>query len=166
MNEVINKSELFEGLGDDDVDRIASVAGRKTLHSGEYLFLLGDHADSLYVLLDGKMQVCFPLSVKGTMKDITVETKKAGDVLGWSAFVKPYRFTLSARAADPSELATFPRPELTSLFEQDSRLGYVFMRRLSELVGRRLLTRQALWTRELQRSLDGSWTVTAGQPTE
>lgn len=166
MDEVINRSELFEGFEADDIDRIMSVAGRTTLHSGEYLFLLGDHAGSLYVLLDGKVQVCFPLSVKGTMKDITVETKKAGDTLGWSAFVKPYRFTLSARAAEASEVATFPRPELTALFEQDFRLGYVFMRRLSELVGRRLLTRQALWTRELQRSIDGSWTVTAAQPIE
>ena len=165
MNEIIAKSELFEGLEEKDVERIMATAGRKNLRSGEYLFLLGDHADCLYVVLEGKVQVCFPLSAEGTTRDITVETREPGGVLGWSAFVKPYRFTLSSRAAEPSELATFARSTLTALFDEHPRLGYVFTRRLSELIGRRLLTRQALWARELQRSLTGNWTVTPANPT-
>jgi CRP-like cAMP-binding protein len=87
------------------------------------------------------------------VKDVPVESAAAGKALGWSALVRPYRFTLSARAAEPAEAIGFPRPELQQLFGAQPELGNRFLANLSELVGLRLLTFQALWVRELQRAL-------------
>ena len=130
-----------------------SIANRRHVCTGEYLFLLGAAAEQLYVVLDGGLDLCFPLSIGGEMKDVPVETAGVGNVLGWSCLVKPYRFTLSARATQGSEVAAFARRDLLELFESEPRLGYAVMRRVAELVGLRLLQLQAMWARELQRSM-------------
>jgi len=105
------------------------------------------------VVLSGRLEACFPLSLGGVMKDVAVESKGPGSALGWSALVKPHRFTVSARASEPSEVATFSRQELMQRLDQDPRLGQVFISRIAEVIGRRFLTIRALWGRELQQML-------------
>ena len=144
MQTVLEHCEIFEGLEAGQLARLAAIARRQRLSPGESLFLLGDSADRLYVVLEGRVEVCLPLSFGGTPRDVAVETKQPGGALGWSALVKPYRFTLSARAAGSSEVAAFLRNELQSLLGQDPRLGCAVMGRIAEVVGRRLLTMQAL----------------------
>jgi len=153
MREVLRKSELFEDLDAAALERFDGIARPKTLRAEEYLFLLGDSADRLYVVLSGKLDTCLPLTLHGAMQDVTVESKVPGEALGWSALVRPYRFTLSARAAEPSEVVGFPRQELTRILDEDARVGVLFNRRLAEMVGHRLLKIQAMWSRELQRAV-------------
>ena len=117
------------------------------------MFLLGDNADRLYLVVTGSVDLCFPIRLHGVVKDITVETAAAGKTLGWSALVKPYRFTLSARVAEPTEVMAFTRRELLEFFDAEPRIGFALLTRISELVGVRLLRVQALWVRELQRTL-------------
>ncbi len=155
MQDILGKAELLRGLSEDEARRFAAIAAPQTLDRGEYLFLLGDTADRLHLVIRGKMELCFPVSLGGIAKDIPIETAAAGDSLGWSALVKPYRFTLSARAAERTELAAFTRKDLLQFFEAEPRIGYVILTRISELVGVRLLKVQALWARELQRTLHG-----------
>ena len=116
--------------------------------------MLGDAADRLYVVLEGKVALCFPMSFGNVMKDVTVESARPGQTLGWSTLVKPYRFTLSARASETTRLVSFSRNDLLSIFEDEPRIGYLVLTALSELMGFRLLRGQALWARELQRTVD------------
>ena len=153
MHELLSQAELFENLHGEGFRRIAAIGRERTLNPGDYLFLLGDRADDLYVIVKGKLDLCFPMSLGGIVKDIPVESAGPGKVLGWSALVKPFRFTLSARAAETTEVIGLPRAELLQVFEAAPRVGYEVVTRLAELVGIRLLTFQALWVRELQRSL-------------
>ncbi len=153
MDELLRQSDVFQGLAGDEIRRLSAVARPQTLRAGEYLFLLGDHAGSLYIVLKGKVDLCFPMPLGGTVKDITVESATAGRSLGWSALVRPYRFTLSARATESSLVAAFARHDLLQLFDADAHIGRTLLTRISELVGIRLLTVQALWARELQRTL-------------
>jgi len=155
MKETLEQSELLQGLDETYCTRLLSVSQSQPLATGDYLFLLGDNASRLYVVLEGKIEICFPFSFGGGLRDIAVESKLPGSTLGWSAFVKPYRFTLSARAAEPSVVAAFPRHDLERLMAEDCRLGLAFTGRIAEIVGDRLLKIQALWVRELQRSLPG-----------
>ena len=146
-------AEVFQGLEDEQLTRLEEIARVRSLREGEYLFVLGDTADRLFVVLSGKVELCFPVSLKGVMKDVRVESKAAGEALGWSAFVKPFRFTLSARASETAEVAAYPCKDLEKLFDEDPKVGCVLMSRISELIGRRLLHMQALWARELQRTV-------------
>ena len=154
MENVLEESELFSGLSADQTECLVALTQPLSLQTGEYLFLLGDYADRLFIVIEGRMDVCFPLNIGGEIQDVAVECKKPGSVLGWSAFVRPHRFTLSARAAMPTRIASIPRQELLEILRADPRLGEEFIVRLTEIIGRRLLTIQALWARELQRAVD------------
>ena len=151
MEQVLKRAELFEGLNDDEFQRLTDIGRLETLRAGEYLFLLGEDAVAFHVVTKGSLDLCFPMPIGDNVKDISVESVGEGKALGWSALVKPYRFTLSARATEPSEVVSFARRALIDLFEHDPHLGYMFFMRISELVGLRLETFQALWVRELRR---------------
>jgi CRP-like cAMP-binding protein len=153
MEELLRQVELFRDLGSDGVRRVLAIARGQTLGAGQYLFLLGDNADEFYVVLRGKLNLCLPIALRGSVKDITVESVGAGQALGWSALVKPYRFTLSARATEASEVVGFARNDLQQLFAAETGIGYSVLTRVSEVMGIRLVTFQALWVRELQRTV-------------
>lgn len=153
MRELLRQAELFEELGEDGIGRLATISRIRTLAAGDYLFLLGDQADYLYIVVKGKVDLCFPLVLGGVVKDIPVESAGDGKTLGWSALVKPYRFTLSARATEATEVVGLPRAELLQVLEAAPAVGYRLLTKLAELVGFRLLTFQALWARELQHTL-------------
>jgi CRP-like cAMP-binding protein len=153
MHEVLKDADLFQGFNLGDLGKLSAIARSRILSEGDYLFLLGDNAECLYVVVKGTVELCLPMALGGIVKDIPVESASAGKALGWSALVKPYRFTLSARASEPAEVIGFPRAALEQLINASPDLGNRFLANLSELVGLRLLTFQALWVRELQRTL-------------
>ena len=159
--EELRRAAIFGELHDSEATRLLAVARPQQCHTGECLFLLGDHADRLYVVLTGRVELTFPLSFGGAMRDVPVESKTPGNALGWSALVKPHRFTLSARAAETSELAAFLRQDLLRVFEAEPHIGYAVTRHIAEVVGRRLLQVQALWARELQRAVTDSLAASA-----
>jgi CRP/FNR family cyclic AMP-dependent transcriptional regulator len=159
--EALRRAAIFGDLRDTEVAQLLAVTRSQQCHKGECLFLLGDHADRLYVVLTGKVELTFPLSFGGIVRDVPVESKTPGTALGWSALVKPHRFTLSARGVETSELATFLRQDLLRVFEAEPRIGYFVMRHIAEVVGRRLLQVQALWARELQRAVSDSLAAAA-----
>jgi CRP/FNR family transcriptional regulator, cyclic AMP receptor protein len=152
----LRRAAIFAELQDTEVAHLLAVTRSQKCRKGECLFLLGDHADRLFVVRSGKVELSFPLSFGGVVRDVPVESKTAGAALGWSALVKPHRFTLSARAAETSELAAFLRQDLLRVFEAEPRIGYVVMRHVAEVIGRRLLQVEALWARELQRAVTDS----------
>lgn len=154
MEQLLKQAELFDGLTSEQLRHLTNVGRRVSLRAGEYLFLLGEDAVDFSVVTKGNVDLCFPMPLGGEVKDILLESLGEGKALGWSALVKPYRFTLSARATKVSEVASFPRMALIELFELEPRLGYTFFMRISELIGFRLETFQALWVRELQRALE------------
>lgn len=154
MDQLLKQAELFDGFDDEAIARVSEIGRPKTLRAGEYLFLLGEDAANFYLVVRGRVVLCFPMPVGGDVKDVSVESVGNGQALGWSALVKPYRFTLSARATEPTEVVSFARRSLMELCESEPRLGRVFFMRLSELIGIRLETFQALWARELQRLVE------------
>lgn len=154
--EALRRAAIFSELDEAEAAQLLAIARPRQCHKGECLFLLGDHADRLYVVLSGKVELTFPLSFGGVVQDVPVESKAPGSALGWSALVKPHRFTLSARAAESSELAAFLRQDLLRVFAENPRIGHAVMRHIAEVVGRRLLQVQALWARELQRAVTDS----------
>lgn len=153
MADALADGEMFQGLESEDRARLLAFATTRALRAGEYLFLLGDNAEALYVVVSGRVDLCFPFRFSGTIRDIAFESKVPGDALGWSSMVAPYRFTLSARAAEASEIAAFSRAKLLQAFAANPVLGHQFYRQLASMIGHRLLAMQALWARELQRAM-------------
>lgn len=153
LTEAIATSELFGALDAAELQRVSERAVEKTARAGEWLFRVGDEADALYLLADGKVELTFPLVVIGERKDVRFQTLEPGRAIAWSALVPPHKLTMSARAATDVRLIVLRRDKLLPLFVEQPRIGLAALSSLTRVIGSRLLEVQALWVREVQRNV-------------
>lgn len=150
----VRESRLFGECEESDLAPLAGIARSRDYADGEKVFSHGDEARELMVVAAGRIQLELPLSILGESKNIPFEVKQRGEVVGWSALVSPFRFTLSGRASGGASVIAFTRSDLVSLFEANPRLGYCVMRNLASITSERLHHTQLMWAREVQRNLD------------
>lgn len=149
-----NESDFLKGLTPDDSKLILALGKPRALNPGDVLFDLADEATSLYLVVEGRVDLTLPLRVGGEDEHVSVEERGKGQMLGWSALVAPYRFTLRATASTDTELLSFPREGLQGLFSSRPDLGLVVMSNLAAIVGQRFQVFQAMWLRQVQRALE------------
>ncbi len=152
--EVLRKAPLFGECSADELTRLAALVGDRALADGELIFQQGDPARELMLVAAGEIHLEMPVTILGQSRSLRFDTKKRGEIVGWSALVPPYRYTLSARAGGAATLATLPARDLAVLFDADPLLGFHIMRRLAALVAQRLELTRSLWVREIQRNLE------------
>jgi CRP-like cAMP-binding protein len=138
----LKRSDMFLGLEDKYLERIASLPSsrEKTLRSGEILFRVGEPADILYVLKEGRVDLVAGVSPEAELgkQKLVVEIVTTGGCLGWSAMVAPHYYFLSAIAGVPSVLIGISGSELMALSDKDDYLGYRVFNGLARIIGSRL----------------------------
>lgn len=144
------RSAIFEGIARGAVEELCSRGREVSFQAGDKLFERDQSADELMIVQEGVVDLVFPVQVISVTREVTMESVQAGDVVAWSSLVHPYRFTLSARCASRCVLTALSRDNLHAYFETDPQTGYLFMRNLAGVIGRRLQAMQAMWVRELQ----------------
>jgi CRP-like cAMP-binding protein len=146
------------GLTPEAVTRLAAIAEVRDLAPGDVVVAEGQIAETLGIVLSGRIALRMLVPERGTVTILTVEP---GDVVGWSAVVAPYRGTDDAVAIEPVRLLTFPGERLRLLLRADPLLAASLYPRLLQSVGRRLAaTRMQLldlfareeWTRAETKS--------------
>lgn len=152
--EVLRDAAVFAECSEDELARLAALVTDQQLGDGELVFKQGDRASELMLVAAGEIHLEVPLAILGESRSLRFDTKKRGEVVGWSALVPPYRYTLSARASGAATVATLPASDLAVLFDADPLLGFRVMRRLAALVAQRLELSRSMWVREIQRNLD------------
>ena len=146
--------ELLHGLSSAEADQVLALGERITVPSGGSLFRLGDPADRLFLTQRGRIRLTLPMMVRGREEDILIEEKSPGETVGWSAMVPPYRFTLSATAPLETEVIALSRQALCAFCDSSPAIGYKIGMNLAILVGERLQLVQAMWLREMQRTVE------------
>ena len=128
----------FQELEPGIFDKIAGICELTSFEAGQYLFREGDKEDYLYIVIEGRVAVEIHVPGRGKMRIYTAE---AMDIIGWSSITPVVRQrTAGARAVLPSRLVRMQATALYKLCDEDHDLGYVVMRRLSNVVASRLLT--------------------------
>ncbi|MCP4250384.1 MAG: cyclic nucleotide-binding domain-containing protein [bacterium] len=146
------RAAIFESISSERIETLCSQGRELAFEAGHVLFERGQDAEELLVLQEGIAELFSPVHIMGATRELTLESKRAGDVVAWSALVPPYRFTLSARCAGPCRLISLSREMLHEFFETDPAVGYRFMRNLAGVIGQRLQAMQAIWMHDLQAS--------------
>ena len=90
------------------------------------------------------------------------QTLRAGETVAWSALVAPFRFTMSGRAGTDVELIAFSTRELQAAIEAYPDAGVRVVTNLAAVIARRLQVMHAMWTRELQRTINVTFGEGAG----
>ena len=135
LDTLLKEHPVFEGLGDEFGELVAGCAANEVVQADGYLFREGDHADKFYLVRHGSVS----LEVHAPGKEpIMVDTVRAGELLGWSWLVPPYRTHFDARALELTRLTSLDAACLRDKMEQDHRLGYELHKRFAPVVARRL----------------------------
>jgi signal transduction histidine kinase len=136
--EVLKTSNIFEGLGEPMLAKIAAISHEQIHQPGEIIFTEGDIAQNLYILKEGKVALDANLSTRpGSVKRGTIEIILPGEAFGWSAILRS-RLTMGARAISRSETIAVDGKALHFLLAQDTATSAMVMRKVVNIVDSRL----------------------------
>lgn len=146
--------ELFQGIPPEEAEKVLALGKKVRMSSGASLFRLGDPARCLYLINSGQVRLTVPMHLRGQEEEVLMEEKGPGQTVGWSALIPPYRFTLSAATSVETEAITLSREALHTFIEHDPSIGARLCLNVGIVIGRRLQTLQAMWLREMQRTIE------------
>ena len=154
MLELLKQSRIFEGLGEDELQKIMKICQIAKFNHGEKIFEIGEPAEHLFIVKEGEIELRFQVTYQNISTGICLERKVRGEPLGWSALTEPYKYTLSAFAITDSELLQMSHKELKELCEENSHLGYVLMSNIARLIAKRFISTQQRLIHEIKQALE------------
>ncbi len=124
--------ELFDGVGDAVLDRMAMVSRPFTLAAGEYLFREGDPGDYVSLLESGRVDAIHRLPGG---RELEVQPVEAGELIGEMAVLSQRPRRISVRAAEDSAGWSFSITDIGRLGATEQpevvrRLGRLALQRL------------------------------------
>jgi len=132
---LLTEETFFHGLSSEFIAFLAVHAAERKVAKGEILFEHGQHADRFYLLRDGRITIEVP-AISGPA--LEVQSLGAGQVLGWSWLIPPYKWSFQARAMQDTDVLEFDGRATLERCESDPRFGYEMMKRFSALMSERL----------------------------
>jgi len=133
--EQLRRYPFFCCISEDALKEAAMISDEMTAEAGKTLFSEGDRADTMYVLVDGEVDIKYTL---GNGEQRTIDTLVAGDIVVWSTLVEPYRCTANGVARRACKLISINGPKLRELCEKNHDLGYRLLISVTQLLAARL----------------------------
>lgn len=157
---LLKRVGLFESLEEGHLAELVRRARRRRLDPGQTLFLQGDPADGLYVVLSGRIKV-FKTSAKG--REQTLMLMGSGDPVGEVAVLSGENYPASAEALEPSEVLYMPRQAFLDLVAREPEIALRLLGALSSRL--RTFTRliEDLSLREVAERLAAHLLILAGE---
>jgi CRP/FNR family transcriptional regulator, cyclic AMP receptor protein len=137
ISDLLGEHPFFVGISAPTVRLIEGCSKNVHWPAGSYLFREGDPADSLYVLRRGR--VALEVHAPGR-PDHVLDTVEAGDVVGGSWLVPPYRWFFDARASEEVSAVEIDGRCLRDKCDADPAVGYALMQRVVQVMYHRLQT--------------------------
>jgi toluene monooxygenase system ferredoxin subunit len=155
---ILTGFSFFSDVDSDTLEAIAKKGEIQEFGAGDVIFQYQEPSTHLYGLLEGevdlvlvfkdkvlKTDIEYEEAIQATMvdeeKEIIVDTVAPGQVFGWSSVVGSGKRTVTAECSEASRIIAIPADELKAMFDKDHTLGYIVMKRLSEIIARRLRNR-------------------------
>ena len=123
------KSALFQGLPEGDLRTLGTRWERRTLPVGGVLIKQGEAADSLFLILNGKVKVV--LHEPGG-KEFVVDVRGAGQYVGEMMLDEKPR-SASVVAIEPSEFSVISRAEFKAVLAKHPEVAMHLIRNLINL---------------------------------
>ena len=136
----LHENELFGTLTEEEMSRLAPFCAPFVAIEEAALFAEGRQASRLYLVTEGRIALQKSVRPRHGMhsRRTTVSVCQPGDIVGWSALVEPYQYTLSAVASESSRLISMDAKALRGALATHPEMGYRVMRALSAVMSRRL----------------------------
>ena len=133
----LEKVDIFKGLDQDQLSTVNKRGQEKEYTYGDRLFAEGENADRIWLVIDGQVDLRFDLPGRPTSEENTVFSISSPQTLGWSSFVPPFKYALSAYSATKScKILQINKEYLLECFEKDPRMGLMFMTNVAAIASR------------------------------
>ena len=157
-NNPLSAFKFFNEVKPDALESIARIGKISEYEAEEIIFRFDEPATHLYGVMEGevdlsvvfmdkvlKTEIQYEEAIQASMveeeKSIVVDSVLPGQVFGWASLVGGGRRTVTAQCARASRVFVVPATELKAMLETDNALGYVIMKKLSDIISKRLQKR-------------------------
>ena len=128
LRSALHGAKLFKNLDDAEIDSIAGRGRRLRLDRGQTLFLEGDSAHGLYVILSGRLKV-YKTSPRGRHQILLLLGQ--GETVGEAAMFAGETFPASAEAVEAAEVFSLPRNTFLEVIRAEPEIAMRLLGALS-----------------------------------
>ncbi len=148
VTKMIKGHELFRSLSFEEVERLSSFSGSKSLEKGDFVFRRGTPCSHFFVVLEGQVNLKLPSSDEES--SLVVGRMSKGDIFGFSALLGSERYTTTAQCAGPATVLAVDAKPFRKLLDDNASVG---LRAMSVVAGA-YFTRYIETLRRFQGILD------------
>jgi CRP-like cAMP-binding protein len=127
---------LFDRLSEPQLERVLAISHEQKIQKEQWLFHEDQEAHQFYLIKEGAIELLTMVDENIEIPIAMVRTKNG--CIGIGALVPPFRYSLSARAAQDSTLLVFKRADLETLKQDDPGLACIMMNNLAQKLLARL----------------------------
>ena len=133
IKQILSAAELFDGLTNDELDKIATLCWEQVYEPGSFIFREGDEAKELYIVEEGRVALEVTLSFGSSSgRQGTTEVATKGAVFGCPALCEARNCVNQARCIEKTTVVVFSGEELCHFFEENCHAGYKVVQRLAK----------------------------------
>jgi CRP/FNR family cyclic AMP-dependent transcriptional regulator len=144
---LLQETELFKGLSPDQIRKVLNICRTVRFSESEIIMKEGEIGDSMYIILQGTVEVIKRLILAGMDDDESTDKNKvftrldaAGGhpVFGEIALLQELKRTATVRAVTNCNLYEIKKMDFLSLAESDFEFGYRILLNMAGIVSERL----------------------------
>jgi len=124
----LSKISIFEGLGQDELDRVVKWVTRRTYPKGTTIFVEGDETDGIYIVTSGLVKV---LKLHKDGREKTLAILNEGDILGEMTLFGGGLRTAIAETLEQTTVLVIPKANFQSLLTEIPRISIKIIEILS-----------------------------------
>ncbi len=111
--------DVFEGLSDEQIERVVALGKRLHIPAGEMLGKGGEQAENLFVILKGEADLC----AHSEIGEIAVRITRPGESFPLAALLGSGTLITSGEALTDMDVLAIPRSQLLLLCSKDNEVG-------------------------------------------
>ena len=135
LERILTEHPFLAGMSAKHIKTLVGCASNVSFKENEYIFKEGVAANSFYFIRHGRVQIETHVPQRGPL---VIRSREAGEVLGWSWLVPPYKWHFDARAVEITRAIALDGECLRGKCEEDHDLGYEIMKRFNLIIAERL----------------------------
>lgn len=137
---ILKQCPVFATLSNGELDRVAGMAESRRYEAGATIFREQARAEELLVIEEGRvaLQITMPSPATLSPRKVTVDVVGKNEVAGWSAFIDPGSYILTAVCLQNTRGLGINSTRLQELMKEDSHLGYEVLHGLIKVINSRL----------------------------
>jgi CRP-like cAMP-binding protein len=117
----IARHEFFQGFKPHHLKLFQDCVSDAHYGRDQFLLRQGQGAERFFIIRKGEVRLELITPESGS---IPIQILEAGEIVGWSWIIPPYKSTFDARAVEHLHVLVFDASELRRKCEQDFELGY------------------------------------------